>query len=205
MDNNLSIDIEEMRSNKSDSLPHHLWNIALDCKLKREIYWRYYNKLKCRSNYISIPLVICSTATGFFSVSQLNGDNTTIRIILTIISIISAILASLQKLFRFSERAENAKDMAKNYTRLSRKIEDTMVLVESKVVKMHPDEFTKFINGVQNDCNILLQETNDIPDELIRQDEDIYKNKVMKDIKGGDIDELREINMMMTRDISDKK
>lgn len=161
------ISIEELRKNKTDSLPYHLWSISLDCKMKRDSYWRYYHELRKKSDVISIPLLIFSTATSFFSVSQLNTNDQMIAIMLTIVSIISAIIAGLQKFFRFSERAENAKDIAKNYARLGRKIENTMVLVESDAVKMPQEEFTKFINTVQYDSDLLLQETNDVPDELL--------------------------------------
>ena len=185
MDNHTVIDIEELRKNKSDSLPYHIWSIAIDCKFKKNSYWRFHNNLKFKSNLISLPLLITSTASGFFSVSQLNGNNEHIAIFLTTISIITAILASLQKLFRYSERAENAKDMAKNYARLARKIENTMVLIESDAVKMQPDEFIKFINDVQIECDLLLQETNEIPTELITE-----KNEYIKQL-----DKLNQIKL----------
>jgi len=220
------INIEELRRNKTDSLPYHLWSISLDCKMKRDSYWRYYHDLQKKSDVVSIPLLIFSTATGFFSVSQLNNNDQRIGILLTIVSIISAIIAALQKFFRFSERAENAKDIAKNYARLGRKIENTMVLVESDAVKMPQDEFTKFINTVQNDCDMLLQETNDVPDELLA-DRNEYKiqlenlNRIKMsltqqtsepstrsinltremDTTGLNIDDMRMMNHMMSRDI----
>ena len=175
MDNNTVINIEELRKNKSDSLPYHLWSVAIDCKFKKNSYWRYHNYLKFKSTFISIPLLISSTASGFFSVSQLNSNNENIAIFLTTISIITAILATLQKFLRYSERAENAKDIAKNYARLARKIENTMVLIESDAVKMPPDEFIKFINNIQIDCDLLLQETNEVPTELITEKDEYVK------------------------------
>jgi len=225
------INIEELRKNKTDSLPYHLWSIALDCKMKRDSYWRHHHELRQKSDIISIPLLIFSTATGFFSVSQLNNNNQTIGVILTVVSIISAIIAALQKFLRFSERSENAKDLAKNYARLGRKIENTMVLVESDAVKMPQDEFTKFINNVQNECDMLLQETNDVPDELI-SDKDEYRKQLANlnqikmsmqqpsddrtgrhqiisltremDDRGLTIDDTRNLNQMMSREVVNK-
>jgi hypothetical protein len=147
----------------------------------------------------------------------MNSDDKKIGIVLTTVSIVSAILAALQKFFRYSEKAENAKDMAKNYARLARKIENTMVLVESDAVKMPSDEFIKFINTVQNDSD-LLQETNDIPDELI-----VDKNKYTEQIKhlnqikekpsqstqvtirppmhDLELDDIRNLNRIMAREV----
>lgn len=163
------VDIEALKKRYAvDSLPYHLWYIALDCKKRRDAFWRHHFKMKHRSNIVSVPLLLLSSVTGVTSVANLSaGDNGVLPIIVSIFGVSSAVLTALQKYFRYSERAEQSKHLAKTYGRVSRRIENMMVLVESSAVQMDAEAFLKFIEDVQKDIDTLLAETDDIPRELV--------------------------------------
>jgi hypothetical protein len=192
-----AIDLEALKNKyKEDSLPHHLWGTALDCKRRRDAFWRHSFKMRLYNNLISVPLLILSSITGLTSVAQLSSvsteisneteqtPNITMPIVVTVFGVSSAILTALQKYFRYAERSEHSKHMAKNYGRVARRIENTMVLVESSAIKMDAATFLKFVEEVQKDTDSLMQEMDDIPKELIN-DKNIYK-RILDSNKHGD-------------------
>jgi len=170
------IDLDILKSKYShDSLPHHLWYVALDCKRRRDAFWRHYRRMKLYNNLLSIPLLILSSMGGITTVLQIgNAENDkninnglVLSSVASVFTISTAIMAALQRYFRYAERSEHSKNMAKSYARISKRIENNLVLVESAAIKMEPSTFLKFMEEVQKDTESLLQETDDMPKELI--------------------------------------
>lgn len=206
-----AIDLEALKNKyKEDSLPHHLWGNALDCKRRRDAFWRHSSKMRLYNNLISVPLLILSSITGLTSVAQLSSvsteisneteqtPNITMPVVVTVFGVSSAILTALQKYFRYAERSEHSKHMAKNYGRVARRIENTMVLVESSAIKMDASTFLKFVEEVQKDTDSLMQEMDDIPKELIN-DKNIYKRILHGDENPTDFDDIRHVVKAVAR------
>ena len=178
-----ALDIQELKKKLNvDSLPNHLWYVALDCKRRRDAFWRYYGQLKFRSNIISIPLLFISSITGVTSVANLGTSVPTqsaLPIAVSVFGVSSAIITALQRYFRYSERAERARHLAKTYGRIARRIENMMVLIESSAITMQPEAFIKFVEDVQKDTDSLIQETDELPKELVHDKkwyDDVFAN-----------------------------
>jgi hypothetical protein len=167
------IDIEQLKKKYTcDSLPYHLWHIALDCKRRRDAFWKHHQRLKVKGNIFSIPLLLVSSITGVTSVANLGAkDNYALSITMSVFGTLSALLTAMQKYFRYSERAEHARHFAKTYGRISRRIENMMVLVESSAITMQPEAFLKFVEDIQKDTDSLLQEQSELPKELMHNKE----------------------------------
>lgn len=172
-----------------DSLPHHLWYLALDCKKRRDAFWRHYRRMRIRNNMISIPLLVTTGLSGITSIAQVGTvekDKTYVPaglpIVISIFSMSAAILTTLQRYFHYAERAEHCKNMAKNYARLAKRIENNLVLIESAAVKIEPTTFLKFMEDVQKDVESLLQQMEELPYELITNTKTSY-DSMMKEVK----------------------
>lgn len=185
------IDLDILKSKYNhDSLPHHLWYMALDCKRRRDAFWRHHKHMRVKSNIIGIPLLILSSVSGITSVLQVGNVETgdrismglSLPIAVSFFSVSAAILTALQKYFRYAERSEHSKHMAKNYARISKRIENNLVLIESAAIKMEPSTFLKFMEEVQKDTESLLQETDDMPKELIAG-KNMHYDLLMKEVK----------------------
>lgn len=177
------INIEELKKKyQVDSLPFHLCYVAVDCKKRRDAFWRQYSKMKYRGNVVSIPLLIISSITGVTSVANISSsDSQALPIIVSIFGVSAAVLTAMQKYFRYSERAEHSKHLAKTYGRVARRIEHMIVMVESDAVKMEPEAFLKFVEDVQKDIDTLLAETDDNPKELLHDKK--WYNKMFEKMK----------------------
>lgn len=173
-----------------DSLPHHLWYMALDCKRRRDAFWRHYRRMKTYHNLISVPLMIMTSLSGLTSVAQVGSVETDkavsspgLPIVISIFSISAAVLTTLQKYFQYSERGEHSKNMAKNYARISKRIENNLVLLESSAVKMEPSMFLRFMEDVQKDTEGLLQQMEELPRELASTKRNAPYENMMKEVK----------------------
>lgn len=177
-----AINIEALkRKHNEDSLPFHMWCVALDCKRRRDAFWRHYKSLKLYAGLITVPMILTTSVTGLTSVAHLGTaigllgtpnkptNELGVPIAVTVFSVTSAVLTALQKYFGYSERAEHAKHLAKTYGRIARRIENTMILVESEAITMQPEAFLKFLEDIQKDIDSLMQETDDVPAELVAQ------------------------------------
>ena len=168
------IDLDTLREKYTeDALPYHIWSVALDCKQRSLAFWLHCMRMKFRHNVISIPLLIFSSITGVSSVAQIgsSGTNYGLSVIVTIFGVTTAILTALQRYFRYSERAEESKYMAKNYAKISRMIQHNMTLVESKAIQFQPEAFLKFVEGFHKEIDTILSEATDLPHELLPRKE----------------------------------
>lgn len=181
---NIVINVDALKNNyEDDPLSFHIWYIAIDCKRRRDAYWRHYERMKIKSNIVSIPLLILTSATGLTSVANLSTESSSLSnavalpAIVTVFGVSSAILSALQKYFRYSERSEHSKHMAKAYGRIARRIENTMIMLKSKATSFDPETFQKFVEEVQKDTESLSQETDDVPRELLN-DKNVYHKMI---------------------------
>lgn len=201
------IDINELKKKlRVDSLPYHLWYIALDCKNRRDAFWRHYKALKIKNNLVSIPLLLLTSVTGLTSVANLGNEYTgALPITVSVFGVSSAVLTALQRYFRYSERAEHSKHLAKTYGRIARRIENMMVLVESSAITMQPEAFIKFVEDVQKDTDSLLQEINDIPSDLVhdkRWYEELFVKMKKKPMIGiSDDNETEEVQSIELKEL----
>jgi len=174
------IDLDTLREKYTeDALPYHIWSVALDCKQRSLAFWLHCMRMKFRHNVISIPLLIFSSVTGVSSVAQIgsSGTNYGLSVIVTIFGVTTAILTALQRYFRYSERAEESKYMAKNYAKISRMIQHNMTLVESNAIQFQPEAFLKFVEGFHKEIDTILSEATDLPHELLPRKDRIPRKR----------------------------
>jgi len=153
----------------TDELITHLEKRHEECQAKRVGYWNHYATMKRRHNYISIPLLVVSSATGVVSAYQFSGQNVKITTATTALGGLSAILSSMQRYCSYSERAENAKLMAKSWGRLHRKIENTVIYIKSSATEISDIVFTKLVEEIQKDIDAVAQQADEMPSSLIDQ------------------------------------
>lgn len=157
-----------------DHMRFHLMSAKLECEHNRDAFWRTYRKFKRKSNWLSVPLLVLSSATGITSVSsisQLNkfANNVEIAPVLAaIFGVSTAVLSGLQKYFRYSERAENCRYVAKSYNRLAKQIHNTMSYIHSEFVNITPTGLYKFMDEINKDIISLSREIDEQPIELIK-------------------------------------
>ena len=125
--------------------------------------------MKTRHNWISIPLLMVSSATGVVSAAQFNSNgDKSITIATTVLGVLSAVFSSVQRYCGYSERAENSKLMAKSWARLARKIENTMVYIDSNACEINDTVFTKLVEEIQKDIESVAQQAEDLPMSLLK-------------------------------------
>lgn len=210
------IDLEALKNKyKNDSIPHHMWSIAFDCKKRRDAFWRHSRRLKTYNNILSVPLLILSSLTGLTSVAQLGvvtseNSNTeatskiqqgiALPLVVTISGVLTAVLTASQRYFRYAERSEHSKLMAKNYARIARRIENTMMLVESSVATLEAETFKKFVEDIQKDVDSLMQEVDDMPEELVKSKK--FWKTLFKNIKQLEEENMNETISQQSRQLS---
>jgi len=173
-----SINIDKFKTEFSkDPFQFYLSTRILDCKKRRETYWNHYSRMRFRNNLISIPLLILSSGTGVSSIVQLRTTNQICVFLTTALGISSAIFTSLQKYMRYSERAEQAKYLAKNYGRLANRIQDILIFIESKSLSVDSETFINFVKELHKDLETLTQEADEMPSNL-RSNPEIWAEKI---------------------------
>jgi len=169
------IDLAKLKETyRADPLTYHIWSVAADCKVRSRAFWQHFVRMKRRHNWISVPLLILSSGTGVTSVAQIGGGNgagAALSVLVTVLGVSVAILTALQRYLRYSERAEEARYMARSFARIARTIQYNMTLVESRAISFKPEAFVKFVDGIHKDMDTLLGETKDLPKELLSRRE----------------------------------
>ena len=167
-DISISVSTLKLNSNTTvDALMTHLEMRKEGCLTRRREYWNHFAKMKFRHNCISIPLLIVSSATGVVSAYQFSGTNMKTNIVVTALGGLSAILGSLQRFCSYSERAENSKLMAKSWGRLHRKIQNTIIYIESAATSINSTVFTKLVEEIQKDIEAVAQQADEMPAMLL--------------------------------------
>ena len=171
------IDLAKLKETyRADPLTYHIWSVAADCKVRSRAFWQHFVRMKRRHNWISVPLLILSSGTGVSSVAQIGGGNgagaaQALTVLVTVLGVSVAILTALQRYLRYSERAEEARYMARSFARIARTIQYNMTLVESRAISFKAEAFVKFVDGIHKDMDTLLGETKDLPKELLSRRE----------------------------------
>jgi len=171
------IDLAKLKETyRADPLTYHIWSVAADCKVRSRAFWQHFVRMKRRHNWISVPLLVLSSGTGVSSVAQIGGGNgagaaQALSVLVTVLGVSVAILTALQRYLRYSERAEEARYMARSFARIARTIQYNMTLVESRAISFKPEAFVKFVDGIHKDMDTLLGETKDLPKELLSRRE----------------------------------
>lgn len=169
----LTIHVADLkRSFRTDRLASYLYELALDCKKRRDGFWTQFLALRLQHNLISLPLIVVSSITGVTSVANINAtNNRPLAITVSVFGISAALLSAVQKYFSFAERAEHSRNIAKTYGRIARRIENMMTYIESASVQIRDDHFVKFVEDIEKDIDVLLQDVNDNPKHLITSKE----------------------------------
>lgn len=174
----MSFTIANLEAKKSrytnDPLILHLIQLAISCKLRSRAYWEMNGSLLRSAHGLSIPLLLISSATGLTSAIQLVLSTTSLQILVSIFGVSTAFMSALQKYFRYAERAEQAKHIAKRYERLAKRIQNMLVFVESSIARVEDETFTKFIHETTNSL-----------DTLVAEAEEMIPAKYFKRITGG--------------------
>jgi hypothetical protein len=174
----VAIDMNKLKESfDSDPLSFHLTSRILLCKKRREAFWEHYSKMRWRNNLIGIPLLILSSGTGVSSVAQIHSPSQWLIILTTVLGVLSAFVTSLQRYMQYSERAEKARYLAKNYGRIATKIEDFIIFIESGSTKVEEESFNNFIKEMHKDIETLTQEADDMPATL-RSSPEAYDDKL---------------------------
>jgi len=93
------------------------------------------------------------------------------------LSFTTSVLAALQRYFRYGERAEQCKAIAKNYTRIAYNIEFTNNIF-SVTDQRDMTKLADFTDMIRKDLEILINETNDIP-SIINDDTDAIQGNTL--------------------------
>lgn len=162
--------IEELKKHfANDPLPIHLANIAIGCNIRSDAYWNMNGSLTWMSHGLSLPLLIISSATGLTSAIQFFSTTANIQVVVSVFGVTTAVISALQKYYRFAERAEQSKHIAKRYERLAKKIRNMLVLAASNISKVREDSFIKFVEEVQTDMDSLIAEAEEVPISYFRK------------------------------------
>ena len=147
----------------------HLWIWAGKCKTRRDAYWTEHYRYYIKNNWISIPLIVFSSLTSVVSVTNI-GTSYNTEILAwssTALAFATSVLAALQRYFKYGERAEQCKAVAKNYTRIAYMIEFTTNLLTASPHRYEKSEIEKlaiFAETVRKDLELVINDTNDIPE-----------------------------------------
>lgn len=149
------------------------WNPQIEKLIAEEgekafgFFW-LHNKAELKyqrnENYISLPVIILSTVTGFLSASAgsiLPQDNTTSGL-LGAVSIVVGILNTIGSKFAFSKRAEGHRIASIHYSKLFRFINIELSLPRKE--RMPPFDMIKII---REDIDRLKETAPAIPSEII--------------------------------------
>ena len=132
---------------------------------RRNAFWEMYYAMSRWNNYVSIPLLLASSLTGLTSVSSASssGSNSGLMWVTASLGTISSFLAALQRYLRYGERAENARNLAKSYGDLARRIEITLDLYQDGANNWTVQDLGKFAEEIVQEMRKLLTETQDMP------------------------------------------
>jgi hypothetical protein len=118
-----------------------------------------------RSNYLTIPLIIIASSTGLTSVAQVALSSRALSIVTAASGAISATLAAVQRYYRYSERAEQCKSLAKSYGIIGTKLETRQAMHCIQTLSGYSDimELMKFAEEMRQGMEQLMKDTDDAP------------------------------------------
>ncbi len=139
------------------------------CKYRRNMYWKMHYMFQRRSNYLAIPLIVIASFTGITSAAQIAVSSKTLAWMTAVTGSISAALAAFQKYYRYPERAEQCKGLAKSYGIIGTKLETKQAL--HTVAGMHYLELLQFAEEMRHGMEELMKDTDDAPIGFLTKEE----------------------------------
>ncbi len=197
-----------LKEQRTNSITEQLWIWIRDCKQKRNAYWKLYYSYQKWNNIISVPLLLISSATGISSVVQLGDSVPGVQWTVAVLGVGSTALAAFQRYFRYGEKSEQCKAIAKRYALLARKGELQGNLYENKTITLQ--ELVVFMEDFRKDLDAIQQETDDMPKEILDRRQVIDPNATKDQIRDNTINEdkvnrkdviVQMINPILSRDV----
>lgn len=158
----VSIRSDIPRPEDDDYLKKYLQDLETLCKRCRDAYNIHAVHLKNRHNLITFPLLVITSATGV--IAGLDGSKTAG----IIVGASSAVLTAIQRYCAYAERSENARMTAKSHAKIIRKIENMILIMESRAVSTSADIFSKFLREIQSEIDSTHENAKDVPWELLK-------------------------------------
>ena len=144
-----------------------------DSILRRNAYWEMHYRFSKYNNMLSIPLLLFSSLTGITSVSQVSSAeaNPAATWATAVLGTASTFLAATQRFFRYGERAEQCKSLAKGYGDLARRIEITLDMYQDGAKpEWGLEELGKFAEEIVQEMRKLMTETQDMPTHMLQKE-----------------------------------
>ena len=158
------VSVPMLKTETQDELMKHLNKYKTTSDLRRDGYWLLHATLRRKNNFITIPLLIVSSATGVVSTLQLNEKiRDQINYLVMVLGVTTGVLTALHKYFNYAERAENAKMTAKTWGRITRKIDNSIAFVKSQATAIHSTVFTRIVEDIYKEIDDTAQQAEDIP------------------------------------------
>jgi len=145
----------------------------------RDGYDIHATNLMYKHNFITVPLLIITSATGVIA-----GFNDIPRVAGVIVGASSAVLTAIQRYCSYAELAENSRMTAKNHAKILRKINNLRVLMNSKYVSVSDEKFTMLFKEIQADIDSAQDNAKDIPWNLMKYTDTLDATVCCVPIKG---------------------
>ena len=145
-----------------DSLKDYLKKYKNICEKCRDAYDIHAVHLKIKHDLVTVPLLIITSATGV--IAGLNISST----VGIIVGAASAVITAIQRYCGYAERSENARMTAKNHSRIIRKIDNMFLVMDSNIVNISKEMFSKFLRDIQSEIDSTNENAKDIPWELLK-------------------------------------
>ena len=163
--------MEDVSEVRVEQITEHLWMWARKSKQRRDAYWSEFYAYTNKNNWISIPLIIVTSLTGMTSITTVSTTLNPVVVgwLNVVLAVVGSILAAMMRYFKYGERAEQCKAVAKNYTRIAYNIEFSTNLFSASHVSVSVKELNQligFVKLIRRELELLINETNDIPDIL---------------------------------------
>lgn len=158
---------ELLQSQTENNITDQMWLWVLDCKLRRNAYWKQYYRYQKYNNVLSTPLTLIASATGITSIAQLGYEGTSISIAVAVLGVMSTALTAYQRYFNWGQKALHCRDIAKRYTVLARRGEMQINLYMTKRITM--DLLQEFMEEFRKELDSVQTETEELPDEILNR------------------------------------
>lgn len=137
------------------------------CKYRRNTYWNMHYLFSRRNNYLTIPLLLIASSTGLTSMAQVAANSKALTWVTAATGSLAAALAAMQRYFRYAERAEQCKSLAKGYGLLGTKLETKQAIRTALPNQDNTLEDLKelmdYAEEIRKSMEDLMKETDDAP------------------------------------------
>ncbi len=165
----LKLEIERLNAllaeKTENTITDQLWLWVLDCKMRRNAYWKQFYRYQKYNNILSTPLTLIASATGITSIAQLGYENSAIQISVAVLGVLSTALTAYQRYFNWGEKALHCREVAKRYTILARKAEMQANLYQNNRITM--DVLQEFMETFRKELDAIQTETEELPTEIL--------------------------------------